>query len=254
MENRHPTPQRHLWTLALLLAPAVSAADDIDWLIAPYVWLPHISLDQSVDSGGGGGGISASDLLSKTESAGMIRLEAARNHWGLTVDYIWLSLADQTTLSARPPFNVSVDIDADLDLDVIELGGYYRPSGEITGMHYLLGVRQIGVDKVLFATPSIGSSQRFESDADITDVFLGGRYIHRIGDRWDFSVRGDYSFGDSEGTLNLLASIGLRAAGPFHLQLGYRYVTIEFEDDVDGVQNTIDLSLRGAFLGFVFRF
>lgn len=91
MRDRHPTLQHHLWTLILLLAPAIAAADDVDWLIAPYVWLPDISLDQSVDSGDGGGGISASDLLSKTESAGMIRLEAARNRWGLTVDYIWLS-------------------------------------------------------------------------------------------------------------------------------------------------------------------
>ena len=56
MRSRHPTLQCHLWTLALLLAPAFSAADDIDWVIAPYIWLPHISLDQSVDSGGGGGG------------------------------------------------------------------------------------------------------------------------------------------------------------------------------------------------------
>jgi hypothetical protein len=254
MQIHRPSRQLLLCSLLPFFAPALSSADETDWLIAPYVWLPHLSLDQSVDSGGGGGGISASDLLSKTDSAGMIRFEAVRNRWGVTVDYIWLSLADQTTLSARPPFNVSVDIDADLDLGVIELGGFYRPSGEITGVNYLLGVRQISVDTVLFTTPSIGSSQRFDSDADITDVFAGGRYVYRIGDRWDFSIRGDYSFGDSEGTLNLLTSVGLRVAGPFHLQLGYRYVTIEFEDDVDGAQNTIDLSLRGAYLGFVFRF
>lgn len=130
MQSRCPILQRHLWTLALLLFPALSAADDVDWLIAPYVWLPHISLDQTVDSGGGGGGISASDLLSKTESAGMIRLEAARNRWGLTVDYIWLSLADQTTLATGPPLNVDIDIDGNLDLAVAKLGGNAQPAGK----------------------------------------------------------------------------------------------------------------------------
>ena len=85
-------------------------------------------------------------------------------------------------------------------------------------------------------------------------MFLGARYIHRIGDRWDFTLRGDYSFGDSEGTLNLLASIGLRVAGPFGLQLGYRHAVIEYADSVDGVPETTEIALTGGFLGFVFRF
>jgi len=243
-----------LWILVLTLVPTLSLAEGVDWLIAPYGWLPDISLDQSSDSSGGGGGISGSDLLSKTESAGMLRFEVARNRWGLTLDYIFLSLADQTMLSAPPPFTVNVDIDADLDLDVIELGGFYRPSGEISGVNYLLGVRQIAVDKIILATPSIGTSQRFETDADVTDVFLGARYIHRVGNRWDFNLRGDYSFGDSEGTLNLLGSVGFRVAGPFGLQLGYRHAVIEFEEDVNGVPETTEVSLSGPYLGFVFRF
>ena len=243
-----------LWILVLTLVPTLSLAESVDWLIAPYGWLPDISLDQSSDSGSGGGGISGSDLLSKTESAGMLRFEVARNRWGLTLDYIFLSLADQTTLAAPPPFTVSVDIDAELDLDVIELGGFYRPSGEINGVNYLLGVRQIAVDKLILATPSIGPAQVFESDAEVTDVFLGARYLHRFGNRWDVIVRGDYSFGDSDGTLNLLASIGLRVAGPFGLQVGYRHAVIEFEEDINGVPETTEVSLSGPYLGFVFRF
>lgn len=240
--------------LLLTLASTLSSADETDWLIAPYLWLPDISLDQTIDSGGGGGGISASDLLSKTESAGMIRFEAARKRWGLTVDYIWLSLADQTSLQAEPPLNIGIDIDGELDLTVIEFGGFYRPTGEIEGINYLLGVRQIGTDKVIVATPNNGQSQVFDSDSDVTDVFLGGRYIHHFNDRWDLNVRADYSFGDSEGTLNLLTSVGVRVAGPFGLQLGYRHAVIEFEENVDGVQNTTEISLSGPFLGFVFRF
>jgi len=235
--------------LLLAFAPALSSADGTDWLIAPYGWLPDISLDQSSDSSGGGG-ISGSDLLSKVESVGMLRFEAARNRWGLTFDYISLSLADQTTLGDLLP----IDIDSELDLDVIELGGFYRPSGEVAGVNYLMGLRQISVDKVILATPVIGPAQRLETIADVTDVFLGARYAHRIGDRWDFNLRGDYSFGDSEGTLNLLASVGLRVAGPFGLQLGYRHVVIEFEEDVGGAPETTEISLSGPYLGFVFRF
>jgi hypothetical protein len=246
--------QFRLLTLLSVLSPALGGAAETDWLIAPYGWLPDISLDQTIDSGGGGGGITASDLLSKTESAGMIRFEGARKRWGLTVDYIWLSLADQTSLQAQPPLNFGIDIDGELDLTVVEFGGFYRPTGDIEGVNYLLGVRQIGSDKVIVATPNNGQSQVFESDSNVTDVFLGGRYIHHFNDRWDFNVRGDYSFGDSEGTLNLLASVGMRVAGPFALQLGYRHAVIEFKEDIDGVQNTTEISLSGPYIGFVFRF
>ena len=237
----------------LLVASMTVDADAADWLIAPYGWLPKIELDQSSDDSSGGG-ISGSDLLSKTESVFMIRFEAAKDRWGLMVDHITLSLADQVTLSPRPPLNLALDINTELDLDVLELGGFYRPSAEIPGINYLFGLRQIGSDKRVVATPGAGSPQAFESDATVTDAYLGARYIYRIGDRWDFTVRGDYGFGDSDGTLNLLASVGLRVAGPFGVQLGYRYASIEFEDDVDGVPETVDITLSGSYLGFVFRF
>jgi len=241
--------------LLLAFAPALSLADGTDWLIAPYGWLPDISVDQTGDpNSGGGGGISGSDLLDKTESVGMLRFEAARNRWGLIFDYITLSLADQSTLPARPPLNVSLDIDGNLDLDVTELSGFYRPSGEVEGVNYLLGVRQISADKTLLITPSIGPSQRIDTDTDVTDVYIGARYVHQFNDRWGASIRGDLSFGDSEGTLNLLASIGFRVAGPFALQLGYRHATIEFEEDADPLTITTEITMSGPYIGFVFRF
>ena len=45
MQSLHRTPQLRLWTLLLLLAPAISEADGVDWPIAPYGWLPDISID-----------------------------------------------------------------------------------------------------------------------------------------------------------------------------------------------------------------
>ena len=239
----------------LLLGSSLASADDkFDWMVAPYFWLPGISVDQTGNpDSGGGGGISASDILEKTESVFMFRFEAARKRWGITVDYITLGLADQTTLPARPPLNVSIDIDGELDLDVVEVAAFYRPSGEVAGVNYLLGVRQISTERTLFITPSFGETRRIDTDADVTDVFLGARYLHQFGDRWGASIRGDYSFGDSEGTLNLLASVGFRVAGPFALQLGYRYASIEYEEEVELATVTTEITLDGPFLGFVFR-
>ena len=241
--------------LMLALAPALASAGQFDWLIAPYGWLPGISVDQSgAPDSGGGGGFSGSDILEKTESVFMFRFEAARNRWGLSVDYITLSLADTETLTPDPPFDISVDIDGELDLDVAEVAAFYRPSGEVDGVNFLFGLRQISAEQTLFVTANIGEPRRIDTDAEVTDIFLGARYLHRFSDRWGASIRGDVSFGDSEGTLNMLASVGYRVAGPFALQLGYRYATISIEEDVDSTTLTTDITLDGPYLGFVFRF
>ena len=100
------------WLAACLLGAAgpAQSAGDTEWLVAPYLWYPDISLDQS--SGGGSGGISASDLLSKTDAVGMIRVEVARNRWGLSVDYLYLSVADNRNVTIPLPPNPTLGVRA----------------------------------------------------------------------------------------------------------------------------------------------
>ncbi len=236
--------------LLLMLAPMISTAAETEWLVAPYIWLSDITLDQS---SGVSGGISASDLLDKSDSVGMIRVEAARNHWGFTVDYLWLDVSEGATIPLPPPFGTNLI--AELDVSIVDLGGFFRPSGSDSGVDYLFGIRNINVEKTLLATPvGGGPTQRFDGDSEFTDVFGGARYLHRFDDNWDLNLRGDYSFGDSEGTWNLLASIGYRFNKTFALNLGYRHLAIEFEETVSGGVETTDLELSGPLLGFLFRF
>lgn len=231
---------------------AANAADETEWLVAPYIWYPDTSLDRS--SGGGGGGISASDLLSKTDAAGMARVEVARNHWGLSVDYLYLSVSDSRDVSLVFPPNVTSNVRADLDLTVFEIAGVFRPSGDPEGINYLVGLRSISSDQVLLVTPPVGPTQRFEGDKSVTDVMFGARYLHRFTDRWDMNLRGDYSLGDSEGTWNLLASAGFRFNDLFAINLGYRHTALEYKENADGETNTTTIELSGPVLGFVFRF
>lgn len=97
-------------------------------------------------------------------------------------------------------------------------------------------------------------TRRFDTDENLSDVFLGARYLYRY-NNWDFSVRGDYSVGESDGVLNLLASAGYRFPGPFALKAGYRYALIDYEATTrDAEANATEIELSGPFLGFVFRF
>ncbi len=245
---------RPIVAVAALFAAPLVGAQQTEWLVAPYGWLPAISLDQSADDGdSGGGSVSGSDLLDKTDAVGMIRVEAARNRWGGTLDYIFLALSDQVVIPGLGPLP-DVGVRTELDLTVLELAGFWRPTGDDSGMNYLLGIRTIGADKELLVTPEGSPTQSFQSDADFTDVLVGARYLHRFGERWDFTMRADLSFGDTDGTLNLLTSVGYRFPGPFALNLGYRHATIEYSNRVDGVKEDVEIELTGTFVGFVFRF
>ena len=245
------TVKIHIFAAWLLMLTPTLAAAQGEWLVAPYLWLSDVTLDQT---SGVSGGISASDLLDKTDTAGMIRMEAAFNRWGFTVDYIWLGVSEGANVPLPPPF-VGFDLLASLDISIVELGGFFRPSGTDSGVDFLFGARKIDVDKTLLLTPAGGgATQRFDSAPDFTDAFGGARYLHRINDNWDLTLRADYGFGDSEGTLNLIGSVGFRFNKTFALNLGYRHMDIEFEENIGGEIESTDISMSGPILGFLFRF
>jgi len=67
-------------------------------------------------------------------------------------------------------------------------------------------------------------------------------------------VRGDIGFGESDGTVNVIVSGGYRFPGPFALQLGYRYVNLEYTETVGDAEETTEIEFTGPFVGALFRF
>jgi len=237
--------------LLFVLAPGLSAAQQGEWLVAPYIWASDVSWDLAAR---GDGSVSFSNIVDKLDGAGLIRIEYARNKIGFTLDYIGMSLSDGTSFSTPGPLPIAVDIRAELDLTILEVGTFYRPSATDSGVDYLIGIRDTDNDTTLLFTPTNAPTQRIDSNSGFTDIYLGARYLHRINDRWDFSVRGDYGFGDSDGTLNLLAGVGWRTSGTFGMSLLYRHMAMEFDQKVDGEAATTELDMSGPMLGFLFRF
>jgi opacity protein-like surface antigen len=244
-------PQPRLAALALCLAPGIAAADT-EWLLAPYGWLPSVSVDQTFDDSSGGGSGGGAEVLSKIDFAVMLRAEVARGRWGAMLDYIYVSLADQTTYSPLPAINI--DIDGNLDLEVVELGGFYRLSGESRGLDLLLGLRRIDVDLGIVLSRQGQSPRPLPVAVEIDDAFIGARYRLPFGKRWNTTVRADYGFGDSDGTLNMIAGIGVQFSETVGMHAGYRYANIEFEGDLEGAREETGISLSGPFLGLSFRF
>jgi len=239
---------------AVLLAAAVpgsAAAQQGDWLVAPYLWAADVSWDLAAR---GDGSVAFSDLVDKLDGAGLVRIEYVRNKIGFTFDYVSMSLSDSTRITTPGPLPVDISIRASVDLTVFEAGAFYRPSATDDGIDFIAGVRDTDADSTLIVTPANTQPQRFDAGSGLTDIFLGARYLHRFDETWDFSIRGDYGFGGSDGALNVMAGLGWRSRGNFGMSLAYRHLAFDIDERVDGEPVTNEYRFSGPALGFMFRF
>ena len=241
--------------LASVPASAQQAADP-KWTIAPYLWGPSISLDTSSSEGGG---ISASELLDKTDSVGMLHLEWAPSRFGVILDYMFLDLSDAEKRQLLPPPAPGTFINASVDLEVLEVGGFFRQDGDANnGFDWLFGVRNISVDQTVTLTPDTSNpvTQRIDSNTSYTDVYGGARVMWLMGQSWPLSLRADISGGDTDGTTNFVASLSYMFPIRYHIgaTLGYRYTKLKLKDTSGGETVNSEMTLSGPLLGFVFRF
>jgi len=246
------------------LLPQQSNADGIDWTVAPYLWGSGVELDVIVDNDPVlGTEVPLSDLLDKQDGVFMGHFEGRGERFGAFVDTIYLSLADSNVIPIGPGGPILGDLitDMTMTLKLYELGGVYRigdDSPGSTAFDIMLGARLVDVDQNLdlilpgpAATPlnlSIAVSE--------TDVFFGGRLVGKFTDKWHYKVRADIGGGGTDGTFNVLGAVGYTfgQTGLFSLDLGYRYMTIDLENDQNGTRTETEITMSGPLLGFIFNF
>jgi len=246
------------------LLPQQSNADGIDWTVAPYLWGSSVELDVIVNNDPVlGTEVPLSDLLDKQDGVFMGHFEGRGERFGAFVDTIYLSLADSNVIPIGPGGPILGDLitDMTMTLKLYELGGVYRigdDSPGSTAFDILLGARLVDVDQNLdlilpgpAATPlnlSIAVSE--------TDVFFGGRLVGKFTDKWHYKARADIGGGGTDGTFNILGAVGYSfgETGLFSLDLGYRYMTIDLENDKNGTRTKTEIALSGPLLGFIFNF
>jgi hypothetical protein len=241
-----------------LIALGANAQDDPKWTIAPYLWGPSISLDTSA-SGGSDGGISASELLDKTDSVGMLHMEWRPSRFGVLMDYMYLGLKDSERKDILPPPAPGYFVNAEIDLNVFELGGFFRQEGDAdNGFDWLLGMRYISQDQLVLLTPDTSNpvTRRIESHESFTDIYAGARVVWLMGESWPLTLRADVGGGDSEGTTNFVATVSYMFPIRYHIgaTLGYRYTKLKLRDTSGAETIDSELTLSGPMLGFVFKF
>ena len=231
--------------------PQQSNAQGIDWTIAPYVWIPGVEVDTTVEGGPiTGPGLPLNDLIDKLDGVFMGHFEGRRKHFGLFVDMIYLSLADSNVISIGPggPILSGITTDTSFKLKLYEIGGAYRIGRDDPGsaaFDILLGARVLDVEmNINLILPDPGMTQFNLSNTNSeSDVFFGGRLVGKFSDKWHYDVRADIGGGGTNGTFNMFGAVGYSfgQTGLFALDFGYRYMTIKLEDSEGGTSTRVRL-------------
>lgn len=239
-------------------------AEDWKWTIAPYLWASDVSLDLTVnDNTTIGGDAAFKDILDKVDSVFMGHFEGRKDRWGMYLDTIYLDLNDSNSISVGPGGPILGDLTADvgMKMKLYDAGGLYRLAEPDSDVQFdlLAGVRYIdvSVDALLTLPGPAMNMVDIRTGPSETDLMLGARAIGKFAERWHWALRGDFSFGGSDGTYNGLASVGYTfgQSGLFTLTAGYRYMSIEMKGQTQrGQAAEADITMSGPLVGFVFNF
>ena len=129
-----------------------------------------------------------------------------------------------------------------VELGFIEAAVSYLPS-RFEHLDFLAGARYLFLDTQLVLTPGPTSN----SDHSWLDPLFGARYQNSIANNWSYQLRGDVGgFGvSSDLVINLQATVVYNFNKTFGLDLGYRYLSIDFKDN----DFLYDVSMYGFFIG-----
>jgi hypothetical protein len=239
-----------LATLTLICLPGARAeAAGWQWALTPYLWASDVSME--IEEAGepvGGVDLGFGDLLDKVDLASQMHFEGRRGVHGILFDVTYIDAGKNQSL-------MDITLSPDIDLFIIEVGGFFSTNEEVYGLDLLYGARILDIDQqidLLFPEPVSQRVTAVDISDSLTDVFLGLRYSSQFGQKGSFHIRGDYGFGDTEGTANVVLGLGygLGQTGKYRLLVGYRHMELEIED---GTTET-ELEMSGPMLALQINF
>jgi hypothetical protein len=237
---------------ALLSAPALAhaqAGGPWDWSVAPYIWGASVNTDVTLarPPASAGGFTKFEDIVDKLDGAFLVHGEGQGDDWGVFADYIWFGLSDDDQRQF-------LRTETDIDLSLFELAGVWAPHADRgRGFEAFAGLRHVEVDLTLQLIPNnqgiVRASVGFDQGYD--DLMVGARYIFPLSDRWTLTLRGDGSWGDTDGTWNASA-VALYQMTNGAWAFGWRHLNVELQREGEGTR--VDAALDGPLVGYNFQF
>jgi hypothetical protein len=216
-------------------------ADDWDYTITPYVWLP--SLDVSLDVGPNPPVSSEKSILDVLDGAFLINGEARKKRWSFLGEFNYLNLSDDFALG---PSNIRAGWA--LQGTMISVGaGYAVLDDSRTRLEVVGGLRAWDLE----ATTRV-ANVRARQDVSFIDPMIGLRVETPLSDRVTLhglaNIGGD-NFG-SDQQIEAIAQVSIPFRDTMSMAAGYRYLQVDFSED-----NVVsDTTMQGPFISFSFNF
>lgn len=245
---------------SMLAIAGTASASDVSWEVQPYLWLPNISADVSnLDSAVGepDNDNGSTNILDSLIWGFMVNTQAQGENWGFMNEITYADLSETNTRTYDFGDGDAGFKQTGENQDwVVDLAVVWAPDAEkFVGFQPYAGIRYLDVQMGLELTPIVNDIYlepfTFNGDDSWVDFLIGANYTVPLNDKWSLNFRGDYSFGGTDGTW-LLAANALYATKTGAWNFGYRYMGIELP--IGDTDSSLDLSLYGFQVGYIFKF
>jgi predicted porin len=245
-----------LLSICLLFFSGQSASAESDkefnsWqnTLAPlYLW--GVSMSGNITSGPVSAplNIEFSDAVSDLEGIFTLHYEGAKGNWGVILDYSFLNLTPSATVPGTP-----AQINVDMKNTIAEIAGLYR-FGPNNPWQLLAGYRSYKLDVTINGLPSppLPTSQ-IVIDETINDIFIGGRYMGTINDKWSFVGRVDVGAGDSDLVWNALAAFDYRFNKLLSAFVGWKVLDYDVDNGSGTDTFKYDMNHSGPIMALAFH-
>lgn len=231
--------------LAMAASEAESQSEGWDWVVAPYIWAAGVSTDLNTKEPPTATDTEFKNIVDKIDGAFLLHVEGQGDDFGVFADVVYLGLQDHHD---HPRFRTQTDLDSTL----FEAAAVWNPAdGRFTGLDVFAGLRYIDVDLKVQIDPAnpIFDTAVFHENESYSDFMVGVRYNWKLSERWGMTLRGDGSFGETDGTWNVSGTV------QYHMKrgewiFGYRYLEVALKPR----ENTTELILSGVMVGYGFNF
>ena len=243
-----------------------AAAGEWAFTVTPYVWVPDVEGNATVQGIKTPANWSMSDTLRELDWTTAGRVEAWRDGWGLIFDGLYV----RTGGSNNHPVPTISGVDISVELLTLDVAGSYRlvdvfvgkGDDDAAGTKYprlifepLAGLRLVYLNQEVKLNPGPASVQ---DSTTYVEPFVGGRVAVDLTEHLSVGVRGDiggFGVGEaSEKTWTLMPGVMWRISNMISLNAAYRITAMDFQQDRGTDTFANDTTLKGPVIGLGIHF
>lgn len=245
--------------ISVPMAKQASAAEEWEFVVAPYLLAPNITGDTGVGRfvNGANVDVDTGDILDALDLGGMIHAEARHaSGFGIMTDLAFMDLSSKTPGPLLP----NATIKGEVFQGILEAYGTYRFDLFRDKIDVYGGLRWWHMDVKLTRqnAPGPAPANLIDISEDWVDPVVGARWVAQLGEDWRSSFAADVGgFGiGSDFSLSLQALALYDFSKSMSFAFGYRVLTVDYDNGKAGTPNyfAYDTITHGPMVGVAFRF